>query len=192
MRGWRSQLAAASVLLSLSACFLPVNPLVRFSAYQVPYLRQDEFERPLNQWKAGRPVQWTIRYRATAHSDSELVIPSEGPAIYGSQMTGSGGRGGTFTPTRAELVKLIDTILETKIFDLFDGHYGAYNQGGGLQGPEMRFEISGMLKHVSFDTDLPTSLSWEADALMRTSRAIAAVGLRYINRPQPSPSPNAR
>lgn len=173
--------------LSLGACFLPVNPLVRFSAYQVPYFRQDDFARLLNQWKSGRPVVWTIRYRATPHSDSELVIPHTGAAIYGAQTTGSGGRGGNFTPTRAELIKMVDALLESKVFDLFDGHYGAYNQGGGLQGPEIRIEVGGLLKHVSFDLDLPPSLSWEAGALDSANRAIANLGLRYINKTLPAP-----
>lgn len=188
-RRWLGRAAAVGALLSLGACFLPVNPLVRFSAYQVPYFRQDDFARPFNQWKAGRPVEWTIRYRSTPHSDAELVIPHTGPAIYGAQMTGSGGRGGSFTPTRAELVKLVDSLLESKVFDLFDGHYGAYNQGGGLQGPEIRFEVAGVLKHVSFDRDIPVSLSWEAGALDAASRAIRNLGLRYIGRPSASPSP---
>lgn len=194
VRPWLWRAAAACTLLHLGACFLPVNPLVRFSAYQVPYFRQDDFARPFSQWKAGRPVVWTIRYRATPHSDSELVIPHAGPAIYGAQMTGSGGRGGSFTPSRAELVKLVDALLESKVFDLFDGHYGAYNQGGGLQGPEIRFEVAGVLKHVSFDRDLPVSLSWEAGALDMASRAIESLGLRYMGKPaaSPTPRPSAR
>ncbi|MEB3196415.1 MAG: hypothetical protein VKP62_04355 [Candidatus Sericytochromatia bacterium] len=168
--------------LALLACYLPVSPLVRFSAFQVPYYRHDDFARPFSQWKAGRAVSWTLRYKATAHSDSELVIPHSGPASFGSQMTGSGGRGGQFTPTRAELVKLVDALLDSRVFELYDGHYGAYDMGGGLIGPEMRIEVAGILKHVSYDRDLPPAISWEAVALTQAAGAITALGLKYTTR----------
>ncbi|MEB3328147.1 MAG: hypothetical protein VKQ33_02815 [Candidatus Sericytochromatia bacterium] len=190
----RVQGALAAAVLALGGCdlvYLPVNPVVRFSAFQVPYYRQDEFARRFQAWRAGKVVTWTVSFRATAHSESALVIASQGPSTYGAQMSGSGGRGGTFTPSRTELLALTERLLETRLFDLYDGHYGAYDQGGGLVGPELRVELGGLLKHVSYDQDLAPSLSWEATALRDASEAVMALGLKYLRRAGASPRPSA-
>ncbi|MEB3223302.1 MAG: hypothetical protein VKS61_14600, partial [Candidatus Sericytochromatia bacterium] len=136
-----------------------------------------------------KAVTWTVSFRATAHTESALVVASQGPSSYGAQVTGSGARGGTFTPSRTELLSLSERLLETRLFDLYDGHYGAYDQGGGLVGPELRVEIGGLLKHVSYDQDLSPSLSWEAMALRDASDAVTALGLKYLRQAAAAPRP---
>jgi hypothetical protein len=181
--------AAVSILCGCNLVYMPVNPVVKFSAFQVPYYRQDEFARRFQAWRSGKAVTWTISFRATAHTESALVIASQGPSTYGAQMSGAGGRGGTFTPSRTELLALSERLLETRLFDLYDGHYGAFDQGGGLVGPEIRVEIGGMLKHVSYDQDLSPSLSWEATALRDASDAVMALGLKHLRQKAASPRP---
>ena len=172
----------ATTLALLAGCQLPVTPWARFTAYAVPYHTQDDFKKRLDLWKSGKAVSWTLTYRASAHSDSALVIRSAGTSSFGPRLAGTGATGGEFTPTRAELSALIDELTTAKIFDLYDGHYGAYDQGGGLRGPEMRFEVSGLLKQLSYDDDLSASTSWEAAALQKASQAVTALGLKYIRR----------
>lgn len=180
----------------LAGCQLPVTPWARFSAYAVPYHTQDDFKRRFDQWKAGRAVSWTLTYRASAFSENALVLRSEGASSFGPRLVGTGDPGQEFTPPRAELVQLVEDLLTTKIFDLYDGHYGAYDQGGGLRGPELRAEVGGLQKMLSYDEDLSATTSWEAAALQRASQAITAVGLKYINgkgaaSPSPTPAPTA-
>lgn len=182
----------------LAGCQLPVTPWARFSAYAVPYHAQDDFKKRFDSWKAGRAVSWTLTYRASAHSDNALVLRSEGVSSFGPRLVGTGDPGQEFTPPRAELVRLVDDLLTTKIFDLYDGHYGAYDQGGGLRGPELRAEVGGLQKLLSYDEDLNASTSWEAAALQRASQAITALGLKYINGkgasppPEPTAAPSAK
>lgn len=184
-------------LALVAGCQLPVTPWVRFTAFPVPYHPQDDYVKRLDAWKAGRGQGWTITYRASAHSDASLVLRSEGSSSFGPRFAGTGDTGGEFTPPRAELVALVDELVTTKVFDLYDGHYGAYDQGGGLRGPELRFEVGGVLKQLSFDEDLAASTSWEAASLQRASQLITTMGLKYLRRgatpsAAPSAAPSAR
>ena len=176
-------------LAIVAGCQLPVTPWVRFSAYAVPYHAQDDFKKRLDAWKAGKAAPWSITYRASAHSDSALVLRSEGASSFGPRFAGTGDTGGEFTPTRQELATLVDDLTTTKVFDLYDGHYGAIDQGGGLRGPELRFEVNGLQKQLSFDEDLSASTSWEAAALQRASQAITTLGLKYLRKAGASPTP---
>lgn len=179
------------VVLIAAGCQLPVTPWARFTAYSVPYHGQDDFKKRFDAWRTGRGVSWTLTYRASAHSDSALVLRSEGASSFGPRLVGTSDTGGEFTPTRAELALLVDELTTSKIFDLYDGHYGAYDQGGGLRGPEMRIEVGGLLKLLSYDDDLNASTSWEAAALQRASQAVTTLGLRYIRKAGASPAPSA-
>ncbi len=178
-------------LVVLAGCQLPVSPFARFTAFAVPYHSQEEFKKRLDAWKGGRAMSWTLTYRASAHSDSALVLRSEGTSSFGPRLAGTADTGGEFTPTKAELTLLIDELTTSKIFDLYDGHYGAYDQGGGLRGPELRMEVGGLLKHLSYDEDLSASASWEAAALQRASQAVTTLGLRYIRKGGATPAPTS-
>lgn len=177
----------------LAGCNLPVTPWARFVPASVPYYKQTDFEARFNNWKSGKSAYtWTIQYRATALSEAALVIRSEGASSFGPLLSGSTGTGGgSFTPPRTELVKLVDDLLTTKVFDLYDGFYGAYDQGGGLIGPQLKVEIAGLVKQVSYDEDLSPSMSWEAASIQRATEAVKALGLRYVKAASASPSPAA-
>lgn len=173
---------AALVLLTGCPIQWPVSPLVRFTAFGIPYRTQDDFKSRFNTWKAGKSQPWSVRMRATALSESSIIINSDEASSLGPKLAGGTNPGNTFTPTKAELSKLIDDLLVTKVFDLYDGHYGAYDQGGGLIGPDLVVTIGGIEKHVSYDESLPASVSWEAGAIKGATDAVRALGLKYIKR----------
>ena len=175
---------AVAALVFLTGCpfTLPVSPLVRFTAFGIPYRTQDDFKTRFTSWKAGRSQPWSMRLRATALSEASIIINSDEPSSLGPKLAGGTNPGNTFSPTKAELGKLIDDILVTKVFDLYDGHYGAYDQGGGLIGPDLFVSISGIEKHVSYDEDLSPSVSWEAGAIKGATDVIRTLGLKYIKR----------
>lgn len=182
-RAERAALLLMALVLAGCPFQLPVSPLVRFTAFGVPYNTQEDFQKRFQSWKSGKPQPWTMRLRATALSDSSIILHSDEPSSLGPKLVGgTGTTGQTFKPTRAELVKLVDDVLTTKVFDLYDGHYGAYDQGGGIIGPDIVIQIGGLEKHVSYDEDLSASTSWEAGAIQRTSEAIKALGLKYLKK----------
>jgi hypothetical protein len=180
-----------AVLALAAGCQLPVTPWARFTAYPVPYRTQADFERRFDAWASGKVVTWTLTYRANAHADSALVLRSSGPSSFGPRLAGTNGTGGEFTPTRAELRAVLQEMITAKVFDLYDGHYGAYDQGGGLRGPEIKMDVEGMVKQLSYDEDLSPSASWEAAALQKASAAITALGIKYIRKIGASPAPTA-
>lgn len=175
---------ALAALLFLTACplQLPVSPFVRFTAFGVPYRTQDEFKSRFASWKSGRGQPWSMRLRANAIAEAAIILNSDEPSSLGPRLAGGTNTGQTFTPTRAELSKLVDDLLSTKVFDLYDGHYGAYDTGGGLIGPDLVVTIGGIEKHVSYDEDLSPSISWEAGAVGKASEAIRNLGLKYLKR----------
>jgi hypothetical protein len=81
------------------------------------------------------------------------------------------------------------TRLTNARSDLYDGHYGAYDQGGGLR-PELRIDGQDA-KLVSYDEDLSASTSWEAAALQKASQAITALGGSTCARPRSRHRPPA-
>lgn len=171
-------LAAA---LLLTACIpLPVNPAVNFTPYQNPWYPKEDFERLLNSWKSGRAVPWQIRYRGSAFSDSELVIESTGQGSLGPRLPGAGQQTETFTLSKDELKKLVDDMLASGVFGLYDGHYGAYTQGGGVGGPEIMATVGTLEKRVSKDPSLSSSISLEAGAIQAASDAIVKLALAKL------------
>lgn len=156
-------------------CMMPVSPLVNFTPYSNPYVTKDNFETQFTAWKAGRQVTWTINYKGTSFSDQELVIPSDGKASLGGQLPGGEQQ---FTVTRTDLGKLVDTLVSSGMFGLYDGHYGAWTQGGGLGGPQIKVTIGGLEKRVSKDQSL--DIGWESDAIQKASDAIASTALKYL------------
>ncbi len=178
-----------ALLALLGACEyiqLPVSPLVKFSAYTNPYFRQADFEKQFAAWKAGRG-SWEIQMRGSTFSDRELVLHGSGTSAFGPRLPGPGSPAViSFTPTRAELVQVVDRLLACKVFDLYDGHYGAYTQGGGVGGPDLLIKVGGLEKHVSKDEELTSG--WEADAIRAAADAVVLLGTKYTQRPGAAPS----
>lgn len=164
--------------LCCAGCQLPVTPLVTFTPYQTPLYTQKDFERQFASWKAGRPVTWEVQFKGTAFSESELVVRSNVPSSYGARLPGQASR--EFTPTPEELSVVVNKLLAVKLFDLYDGHYGALTQAGGVGGPDIEIRVGGLLKHVSKDEDL--QFGWEAAAIKSAADVMVALGLKYIKR----------
>lgn len=157
-----------------------VSPLVNHTPYANPTFPKEEFERLFTAWKGGRNVAWEIHYRGTALADQQLVLKSTGEGSLGSRLPGVEKQPRTFTATKTELTRVVDKLNESGLFGLYDGHYGAWAQGGGVGGPEIRVLIGGMEKRVSKDAGLSGTISWEAGAIEKSSDAILEVGLKYI------------
>lgn len=161
--------------LLATGCLLPVNPVVNFTPYQNPYYPREEFDRLLNSWKSGRPVTWQVRYRGSAFSDSELVIGSDGAGSLGPRLPGTGADPQNFTLSKEQLIKLVDALTGSGIFALYDGHYGAFTQSGGVGGPEIIAQVSNLQKRVSKDPALSPAISWEAGAIQTASDALVGI-----------------
>jgi hypothetical protein len=169
------------ILLTLATlvtgCQLPVSPLVNFTPYSNPYVPKENFETQFTAWKAGRSVPWTITYQGTGFSAQELIIASDGKASMGGQLPGTNNEA-AFTITKSDLTKMVDAVIATGMFGLYDGHYGAWTQAGGAGGPQIRVTIGGLEKRVSKYTNL--DIGWEADAIQKASDAIASTALKYL------------
>lgn len=157
-----------------------VSPLVNHTPYANPYFPKEEFERLFTAWKGGRNVSWEVRFRGSSLADQQLVLKSTGEGSLGSRLPGVGDQPQTFNPTKAELTRVVDRLIESGVLGLYDGHYGAWTQGGGVGGPEVRVLIGGMEKHVSKDPGLSGVASWEAGAIQQAADAILEIGLKYI------------
>lgn len=170
-------LLLSTLLLATLAggCQLPVSPLVNFTPYSNPYVPKENFESQFQAWKAGRQVSWTILYKGSNFSEQELVIPEDGKASLGGQLPGGDQQ---FTISKADLTRLVDALIASGIFNLYDGHYGAWSHGGGVGGPEIRVTISGIEKRVSKDAGL--DIGFEADAIQKANDAIASTALKYL------------
>lgn len=170
----------ASLLAPLAVVAACVSPQVNFTPYQNPYFPKEEFERQLNAWKAGQGVSWQLTYRGSAFADAELVINSEGPSSLGHQLPAGSQGTRTFTPQRAELAAVVDKLVGSQVFALYDGHYGAWTQGGGVGGPDVRIRVAGMEKRVSRDPGLSPYVSWEASAIQGVSDAVVELARKYV------------
>lgn len=170
-------LLLSTLLLATLAggCMMPVSPLVNFTPYSNPYVTKENFETQFQAWKSGRQVTWTIHYKGSSFSEQELVIGSDGKSSLGGQLPGGEQ---SFTVSKADLSKLVDTLIQSGMFSLYDGHYGAWTQGGGAGGPQIRVTIGGLEKRVSKDQSL--DVGWEADAIQKASDAIASTALKYL------------
>jgi hypothetical protein len=174
---FRRLLAAALALAALAGC---VSPLVNHTPYQNPYFAKDDFERLLASWKAGRAVTWEAHYRESAFASEELVLNSEGPCSLGPKLPTAGKQARTFTPTKAELAAVVDTMTGKNLFALYDGIYAPWMQASGPGGQELRVLVGGMEKHVSRDPNLSPGLSWEAATIQAVSDAMVQLGLKYL------------
>lgn len=180
---WRKALAGTVLALGLGACGLvPVSPLVNHQPYQVPYFPPEDFESLLNRWKQGQTVDWEFRLRATAFSDNQLSLRSSGSSGFGPPQVAAPttGNATSFTPSRAELSRVVDQVIASKVFVLYDGRYAAYGFGGGTGGPELELRVGNLLKKVGKDEGLPGWMSWESTAIQGAVDAIRDLGLRYL------------
>ncbi|MDB5099460.1 MAG: hypothetical protein JWM80_3881 [Cyanobacteria bacterium RYN_339] len=173
--------ASLLVLASLAGCNkIPVTPWVNFTPYANPLFDHTDFENVLAAWKSGKAVTWEIRFKGTGLSDQELVIKSTGEGNLGPRLPSGSSTTRTFKATNAQLIAVVDSITDSGVLSLYDGHYGAYSQGGGAGGPELTITIGTLVKHVSKDESLSPSISREASSIQKASDAVADLALKYI------------
>lgn len=176
------RIAVSLTLACLAGCnAIPVTPWVSFQAYSNPLFNRSDFETLLNAWKQGKAIAWDIRFRGTAFSDQVLVIKSTGEGSLGPVLPNATNPARSFKATNAELINVVNSITDSGVLGLYDGHYGAYTQGGGAGGPEITLTVGTLVKHVSKDDALSPSISREASAIQKASDAIADLALKYIH-----------
>jgi hypothetical protein len=164
---------------ALAGCgAVPVTPWVKFTPYSNPVFDHQQFEDALNSWKTGRNVVWTVRFKSSDFADQELMLAGTGECSLGPRLATGSQQTRNFKPTKAELDHVIDRLIQSGVFTLYDGHYGPYSQGGGQGGPELTVIVNGQEKHVSKDAGL--SFSREGDIIGAASEAVADVALAYI------------
>lgn len=176
----RSLLTLAAALGVAGCNYVPVTPWVAFTAYSNPNFDHTDFETQLNLWKQGHPVVWTVHFSSSEFVDQQLVIASNGLCSLGPPLPTTGKTTRTFRPTQSELSGLVDTLIGSGIFSLYDGHYGAYLQAGGTGGPDMTITVNDLIKHVSKDDNLNASVSHEASIIEKASNAVADLALKYL------------
>lgn len=169
-------------LLLLSAVLLAgcASPLVNFTQHQTPTYPKEQFDQHFALWKAGKNATWEVRYKGTSFSEDELAITSDGQGSLGARLPTGSKQAQAFTVPRAELGKLVDKLVASNIFSLWDGHYGAWTQGGGVGGAEVRVVAGGLEKRVSKDPGLSTTLSWESASIQAAVDAILDLSRKYI------------
>jgi hypothetical protein len=176
------RIASLLVLAWLAGCnAVPVTPWVNFQPYANPLFDHTDFENLLNAWRSGKAVTWQIQFKGTSFSDQLLVIKSTGEGSLGPALPGGSANTRSFKATNAELIAVTNAIVDSGVLSLYDGHYGAYAQGGGAGGPELTFTVGTLVKHVSKDEALSPSISHEAGAIQKASDAIADLALKYIH-----------
>jgi hypothetical protein len=172
---------AARLLLLVSVLVAGcASPLVNFTQHQTPTYPKEQFDQHFALWKSGRNATWEVRYKGTSFSEDELVISSDGQGSLGARLPTGGKQAQAFTVPRAELGKLVDKLVASNIFGLWDGHYGAWTQGGGVGGAEIRVLAGNLEKRVSKDPGLSTTLSWESASIQAASDAILELSRKYI------------
>src|SRR4051812_28405413 len=130
------RLSTLLILLSLAGCnAVPVTPWVSFSPYSNPLFDHADFENLLTLWKSGKAVAWEIRFKGTNLSDQELVLKSTGEGNLGPRLPSSPTSTRNFKATNAELIQVVNAVVDSGVLSLYDGHYGAYSQAGGAGGP---------------------------------------------------------
>lgn len=157
-----------------------VSPLVNFTAYSNPYFPKDQFEAVFNSWKAGRAVTWEAHYKGTAFSEDELVVSSDGKGSLGPRLPGGSKQTQAFTVTKADLAKLVDRMVGSGIFGLYDGYYGGWSQSTGQGGSEIRVLASGLEKRVARDPNLSTAVSLEASSIQTACDAMLEIANKYV------------
>jgi hypothetical protein len=171
----------ARLLLTLSVLLAGcVSPLVNFTPYSTPYFPKEEFEKLLTSWKAGRSVTWEVRYKGSAFSEDELVIASDGQGSLGPRLPTASKQAKVFTAAKADLARMVDKLIASNIFSLYDGHYGAWAQAGGAGASEIRVVAGGIEKRVSKDPSLSTAISLEAASIQTASDAILEISRKYV------------
>lgn len=175
------RIATLVVLACLAGCnVIPVTPWVNFQPYANPLFDKADFDNLINAWKQGRAVTWQIQFKGTSFSNQLLVIKSTGEGSLGPSLPTATTTARAFKATNAELIAVVNAIDDSGVLSLYDGHYGAYSQGGGAGGPELTFTVGTLVKHVSKDEALSPSFSHEAGAIQKASDAIADLALKYI------------
>lgn len=177
----RKAVSLLALTAALAGCGLvPVTPWVKYTAYSTPIVDHQEFEDAFTAWKSGQSVSWTLRFKGSDFADQVLTIASSGTCSLGAALPTANTTSKTFKVSTSELQSLATQLIATGVFTLYDGHYGAYLQGGGQGGPDLDVTIGGLEKHVSKDDSLSAGVSREADIINKASNAVADLALKYV------------